>query len=64
MDDYVTVEGDFQTESDLAVCLDVGGADAWIPKALIADWDEDAHERGEPVEVEVEEWFASKEGLI
>jgi hypothetical protein len=64
MDDYVTVEGDFQTESDLAVCLDVGGADAWIPKTLIADWDEDAHERGEPVEVQVEEWFASKEGLI
>lgn len=46
-------------ETDLAKCFDLGDQEAWIPKSVIED---DDGEGGGIVEVQ--EWFAEKEGLI
>lgn len=63
---YVVVEGEFQAETPLAVCLELPGLqeEVWIPKSQILRWDDDAYGRGDPCEIEVKEWFAEKEGLI
>lgn len=63
--EYVTIFGEFQTETESAVCIDDGVRDdVWIPKSQLAEWNDDEYERGDMVELEVSEWFATKEGLI
>lgn len=64
--DYVEVCGVYQNQTDKAVCLYIEdcGEDRWIPKSVIRDWsDSDQLERGDEIEIEVQEWFAVKEGL-
>lgn len=54
----VTLNHDgMKTETDLARGFDVGEDELmWIPKSVTYEWDQEM--------VEVEEWFALKEGLI
>ncbi|SNS00010.1 hypothetical protein SAMN04488503_2271 [Humidesulfovibrio mexicanus] len=61
-DDTTRVDGVFQCESGKAVCVKVDGEDVWIPKSVCDDaWK--GLDRGDGVTLEVDTWFAEKEGL-
>jgi hypothetical protein len=47
----------------MAVLVDDGGSDHWIPRSLIEEDLEDA-ETGDIVVITVPAWFAEREGLV
>lgn len=65
--DYVTVTySSVNSTTDEAVCLDVfgGGEEVWVPRSLIKDGAADLDAGFSSGEIEVEDWFAKKEGLV
>lgn len=65
MEEMVTIQGVWQRETDQAIHLSVGeDVDIWIPKSLVNDCSVAYPEKGDFVELEVAEWFATKEDLI
>lgn len=56
----VEVDLDNIKETEMAVLFSDGDEEIWIPKSLMEDWPE----VGESGTALVEEWFATKEGLI
>lgn len=59
MSDFVQVEGKFVRETDKAICINMDGEDMWIPLSLVDHVSKDKY----GCRVDVEEWFAEKEGL-
>jgi hypothetical protein len=65
MDNYVFISGIFVRETGLAVCLDEGDHNVWIPKSVIKDYDESIiYKKGDPVEFEIPEKLAQEKELI
>jgi len=59
-DEPVPVDHDgYVTETDLAVCYDIGGEKCWFPRS-VHDEDDDSKKNV----IWVEEWFAEKEGYV
>ena len=66
-DDYITVEGEFVTETDAAIMLkgdDIDPEDSWFPKSQILDWDDGIAVEGDYVQIEIKEWLAKAKGII
>lgn len=60
----IFVSGTILRTTDKAVLLDRGhGADVWIPKSIIVAPDADELDIGDEVDLEVQSWFARREGL-
>lgn len=47
--------------TDRAVLVELDGEERWFPRAVLRDGDDAG--RGDTITLEVESWFASKEGL-
>lgn len=47
--------------TERAVLVELDGEERWFPRAVLRDGD--AADKGDVIEVELEAWFASKEGL-
>ncbi len=71
-ENYVTVEGQVKAITDLAIGLTLDDYSlVWVPKSVCLpqatrnnrEVDLEDLDRGEIVSLEVEEWFAEKEGL-
>ena len=62
-DEYVTLEADeVMAVTDKAVLFDIDGDETWVPKSVIDGGD--GYTKGDlDVEVQVQKWFADKEGL-
>mgnify|MGYP007032657873 CR=1 FL=1 len=67
--DNVTVSGEFQTQSEKAICLRVEDEDFWFPKSQMGP-----HERldsggdfqsmrGEEIDIEIPQWLADDKGV-
>jgi hypothetical protein len=55
-DDMVRIDVDsFETETHRAVLFKVDGEKLWVPKSVVDDWTDDW--------VDVQRWWAEKEGL-
>ena len=62
-DDTVTVEGTFLHETDKAVLIEMDdGEQHWIPFSC-CDFEEGSLDEGEHATIEVQTWFAEKQGL-
>ena len=59
---YVEIFYDYRHQTDEAVLVFDGDRDCWIPKSCIEDNDFMDYEND--TVINVEEWFAKKEGLI
>lgn len=60
---FASVYAEIEASTEKAVLLDVGDdADKWVPRAVIKDGED--LDVGDTGDVEIEEWFALKEGLI
>lgn len=61
-DRYEAISVTVTTITGKAILINDGTKDCWIPKSLIEDPDDLVH--GEVTEINVQEWFLQKEGLI
>lgn len=65
MPEYVEIFGVFVKETEMAVLiLNEFKENIWIPKSVIADWIDGITPPNEEIEIEIELWFAIKEGLV
>ena len=62
--EYASLDVEIIHISGGAVLCNDGDQEGWIPKSVIEDWDDDSYSVGDQAELEVEEWFAEKEGWI
>lgn len=64
MSEYFALSCIYIAETQPAICVDISdGQDTWIPKSLLSEWDDDERERGDVIEIEIEEWKAREMGL-
>ena len=61
-DEIVEIVGEFVAETDMAILLDDGDNEVWLPKSQI-DYDADANV-GATIDVTIPEWLAIQEGLV
>lgn len=61
---YEEISCEFVCETDLAVCVNEGGDDVWIPKSQINEPDFKGVEKGECISLEITEWIAKEKMLI
>jgi len=60
-DEFVVLDVETVTETDMAVLFNDGDQEFWVPKSLIdGEWPD----AGDTGSVMVQEWFAVKEGLV
>jgi hypothetical protein len=52
-----------KVETDLAFLFVIDGDEVWVPKSVI-DEPDDIEVRDEEIEIEIHEWWASREGLV
>lgn len=64
MSDNVWIEGEVLEETELALKLDAGGMDVWLPKSQISDYTNEAYQQGDLIEVEIPEWLALEKDLL
>ena len=57
MCEFVEIDAECVGETEMAYCLDTAEGQKWIPKSVCGEMNED------PYTIEVEEWWATKEGL-
>lgn len=64
--DFVKITADFLTDTPGAVLIeDADGHEYWLPKSTIRfDGEFDSLRRGQSIQLEVQEWIATKHGLI
>lgn len=58
-------EGTFVHQTDMAVLVQAGDEDIWIPKSQIAedlDWDD--YEKEDDIEFTIPEWLAEEKGMV
>ena len=61
----LAVEFKYESDGDPgAILIFDGDREAWIPKSLLVDFEENYHQKGDMIEIEVYEWFAEKEELL
>ena len=59
--DYAEIDGEHIAQTDLALLLNDGEKEDWIPKSLMKEWPE---EKGDVGTAMVQEWFAIQEGWV
>ena len=54
----------FKRETDLAVLINDGDKDIWLPKSQLGSYEFCDTGPGEVIDIEVAEWLAKEKGLI
>jgi hypothetical protein len=65
MSEPYLLEGEFKYQTDLAILVNDGDNDHWIPKSQIEeDIDWGSLDKGDDIQVTIPEWLAEEKGLV
>ena len=61
--EIIEVTGEILSKSNMAILINDGDRDAWLPISQIQNYDE-SWKKGETVDLEIPEWLATEKELV